>query len=508
MSSCDPELFQNLEKMLSEGDSDNALLEAEAIAKQSKLKDRNKLIFNILHAHALFLVSRPEEAKKLILPIEDQFASLPRHYHLRGVMVIAYSWLKLNNYEESSTYVSIGEDLYVKFDEKEKFFSKETYATLINIKGSIHWYLGYPQQAYQYFFDSYLIRKELGFERYLAGSLNNLGLINLNYGDFSQSFNYFNQALEIYTKHNIKRDMALLQNNLGYLIRMRGNLEEATKLLKKSYNNYESTNNILSIGFPLYNLGGVQFELHNYEQSLEYYQNALDKFTIVDNSIEISRCLFQLVRVGIALKDDVLRDLFLEQLVQLRFNNRESNLIRMREKLGQAFVLKNSERVTEILKAEAIFEAVIDAEIVDIELFILSLKEMSELLLLELKINSNSSKVYDSSKELIGKLREIGLKQSAPIIVIVSMILQSKFSLIDGDLVEALKIIEEAEQLAKEKDLIHIQGIAKKEYENISRELTKWKKFIYDNSKLYERIEHADLIDYLKSIQNILSNDP
>ncbi|MFX1537746.1 MAG: hypothetical protein ACFFDI_26410, partial [Promethearchaeota archaeon] len=86
-------------------------------------------------------------------------------------------------------------------------------------------------------------------------------------------------------------------------------------------------------------------------------------------------------------------------------------------------------------------------------------------------------------------------------------ILQSKFALIEGDLTQAAKILDQAENLAHEKSLGLLEGKVIQEQQLLKDQHRTWQDLITSNASFHERLNQANLRDYIKLALQLKSGE-
>ncbi|RME86488.1 MAG: diguanylate cyclase, partial [Planctomycetota bacterium] len=106
-------------------------------------------------------------------------------------------------------------------------------------------------------------------------SLNNMGVILKELGDFPKSLEYFQKALKMAQE---KGDLTLIPsvlNNIGSLLEEEGNFQEALEFFRKSLNMKLSLSNPSGMAGTLNNIGFLYYLRADYIKALEYYTHAL-----------------------------------------------------------------------------------------------------------------------------------------------------------------------------------------------------------------------------------------
>jgi len=98
---------------------------------------------------------------------------------------------------------------------------------------------------------------------------------------------------------------------------------------------------------------------------------------------------------------------------------------------------------------------------------------------------------------LIYKVHEISLDQQSSQLSVQTLVLKSKFLLLDGDLITASDLLKQAQIITEEKGLYQLHTRVLEQQESFQAELGQWSDLITRIAPLQERIEHARQKDYL-----------
>lgn len=83
-------------------------------------------------------------------------------------------------------------------------------------------------------------------------------------------------------------------------------------------------------------------------------------------------------------------------------------------------------------------------------------------------------------------------------LIIDILILRSKFALVEGDLTQAATILDQAEMTAHEKSLGLLERKVIQEKQLLEQQHQSWQDLITSNASFHDRINQAQLRDYIK----------
>jgi len=135
----------------------------------------------------------------------------------------------------------------------------------------------------------YVFRKELEIYRTLkneartATTLENLGTISLNRGEFKSATSYLLEAKSIFEKTGEKSKLLYIYMKLGQVFSETSDFQDAEKWFQKAVNGALEMDDPLAAGFGLNSLGIVYKKQGRYDAALEKFQAALVKIQNMTN---------------------------------------------------------------------------------------------------------------------------------------------------------------------------------------------------------------------------------
>lgn len=106
--------------------------------------------------------------------------------------------------------------------------------------------------------------------------------------------------------------------------------------------------------------------------------------------------------------------------------------------------------------------------------------------------------VFEEAKSLIHKLDETAISFFD---IIEALILQAKLYIIEGNFQDALELIDQAKNLAEEKNLSSFVEKVSSEKQRFEEDYEKWLGLIQSNSSIQKRLEYSQLEQYIKEAQ-------
>ena len=385
------------------------------------------------------------------------------------------------------------------FEEALKAFSKldnkkET-SKLFNNLGLNSWRIGNLGEALIYFKKCLALSEILDLYPQIAVSHLNIGLIYVNQGELSLALRCFQKCLVISEELNNKRVLSLCLNNMGLIFHAKGEFKQALKYFQDSLALNQELDNKHDIAFCYNNIGEVHSSMGKYNEALEQIEKALFLFQEIGAVPDITLSLSNLVDLSLLLELQEKANLYLQQLKDLDIKE-ENKLISQRYRLANALVMKSSRRAKIKIKSSEILEKLIKEEIIEHQLTIRAMFEYSELLIDELRAFGEEEVLYQI-KLLIQRLDKIANKQNSYSLIIDTLILQAKLSMVEGKLNESQQYLDKAGQIADEKNIQQFASKVSGEKERLKEQYEKWEYLIQSNAPFGSRLEEAQVSEWI-----------
>ena len=374
---------------------------------------------------------------------------------------------------------------------------REMAKTLLNLS-NVYSYKGNLDRAQEYVLRSLKIGEKLGNKRDFALSLNNLGAICERKGDLDKAMEYYQQSLAIHEELGSKHHIALGFGNVGGIYLLKGDLDEALKYQQQSLEMFERAGMKEDIARTLSNIGDTYRRKGESEQAITCYQRSLELNEEMQNNIQISTALCELVCIALDENEMSLAKQHLEKLQQI--NARTDNpFISQRYRVANALSLKAGKRARDMFKAAEILEQLVEEDVIDHSLTVTAMIHLCDLLLSELKMTGEDG-VLRRINDLANQLLEIAKSQASHSLLAETYLLQSKLALIDLDVEKAKELLVQAYDIADEKGLGKLASAVAHERELLSTQLQKWESILEFNPSRREMIDYTHLNGYLEKM--------
>jgi len=161
------------------------------------------------------------------------------------------------------------------YAEAKKINSKSLQASSLNNIGYVHDNLGDFQNALKYYTMSLKITEEIGDKKNLAGSLHNIGSLFKGQGDIRGALEYYERSLKIWEEIGDKHGLAASLNNIGNIYDNQGDIPKALDYYGKSLKIREENNDKRGVGSSLHNIGFVYSNQGDIPKALDYFSRSL-----------------------------------------------------------------------------------------------------------------------------------------------------------------------------------------------------------------------------------------
>jgi len=206
---------------------------------------------------------------------ESQF----RTAQLQLALALSRFWLVRGNWEEGLTCLLrvISPDCVRQFDR----------SWALNSCGNFACQLGRYDEATRHYEGSLAIRRELGDQRGIAATLNNLGIVYLYQGDYERAEPLFWEALSLLRKLGFERGIAPCLNNLASVRVKRRDYAGAEKNAKEALEIFKKVGNDLGVAASLAELGKLAMSQKEIDRARSCFEESLALSRDLDEKVGI-----------------------------------------------------------------------------------------------------------------------------------------------------------------------------------------------------------------------------
>lgn len=362
--------------------------------------------------------------------------------------------------------------------------------------GSIHLRKGHLELALTFFNRGLQAAEELGEQPHIAGTYRGIGIEYRNVGELESALKYFNRSLAIFQELDHKRGVVSTLIAMGLCANLKGEPTVAIRHHEKALALAEEMGETFNIGEARFALGKNFQMTGDREKALKNMELALQLFKESNNYYQIAMVLFQLIILTLELEQLQGATDYLKALKEVS-GKMGHNEVKFRAKLGEAMIQKHSQDMLEIGLSLKTAQELVAEEYTPQDLKRLALLNACELLLIELKFIKKPESLQ-KLRDYISMLENIARQQNSQFLLVHTLVLQSKLSLLDLDIEQASNLLDQAATIAQEKGLKSLANQVVNEQNALKAEVEKWVSITENNSPLVERIEQARMKDYLE----------
>ncbi|MFW9994901.1 MAG: tetratricopeptide repeat protein, partial [Candidatus Odinarchaeota archaeon] len=359
-------------------------------------------------------------------------------------------------------------------------------------KGSIHIQLGNLDSSIKHFRKSIEIKKDDNDE-HLASAYNGLGISFCSQGNLNSSLKYLKQALANYVQLKNQSGISTAYNNIGVVYELRGEYELAIECYEISLAIQKELGNKLVVAVLKANIGSTCIPLEDYQKALKFLKESLELIQEVHNDYHYSNMLVLMIDLLLAAdfeSEDVKK--YLEQLEKLHVAHEDNLLIKTRYECAKALVLKTNDRLIDKMKAQAIFEQIVQSKVLKLDITVRALLNLVDLLLLEFKSTENVE-ILHKVEQLITRLLTIGKEQKNYLVQIKALLLKSKLEVLNLRITEAEEFLEQAKLICEDKGLTKLTMAVIEEQESLISKRKDWKDLVKEKISYQERLELTEI---------------
>ena len=328
---------------------------------------------------------------------------------------------------------------------------KNAEADILNNICKIYLWKGDFGPALEHCLQSSSLSEEISNNDLIANALYSKSLIYNHLGEFDRSIKDLERCLSIREEINDKIGISETLNALSYVFFLKGELNQATIYLNQGQDILQTLDSNIGIDDILETLGMILYQRGEYEKAIEQLVRCMELRENQKSKKEYASALFWLILVNVENNSLEEAQDYLKKMQKIveKQNNLISNL---KYRLASALILKKSNNLDIIRKARNIFNEIISSDLIDIGLYAITLFNLCELYLKQMHI----SNTLDDMKNLT-VMNEKHLKLAEEIeshtMFAENFWLQANVSLMQQNLSEAKLLLDQAEQITKEKGL-------------------------------------------------------
>ncbi len=413
---------------------------------------------------------------------------------------------QLGEYKQSIKNIRKAKDLFTSLSGKEQNLTSFRWARIIFSEGIQFWYDGDIDGAIQKLQEVIEIQKYGEKNSEYVRSLSNYGRMLCEKGNFREGLPLLEEALQLEQSIGNQASIATILGNIGRINHLKGHLEEALHYLQESLSMWESMEDYSQIRFNLANIGTIYRQKGDYHQALNYIQRSVAIAEKIGNPNELSWFLFEMFRVYLEMGALENAQISLAKLYNYKLLT-VNKKIHLRYRLAKALMLRKKGRAKDLFMAQDIFKNVVDEPIIEQEITQIALLNLCELILIEMRLN-NTSQLNEELDFVIAKLLEIAENQHSYLLWAEIYLLKAKLALIDLNIEEAKKNLNQAQLFAEDSGLLRVAMKISEEHDKLIAQQQIWESFQEKNASFLERAEIVGLDGFMHNIVHQKGIDP
>ena len=270
-------------------------------------------------------------------------------------------------------------------------------------------------------------------------------------------------------------------------------------LKKKYYSNWIEA-------YLRHSLAKLYYLQDNFLKAKENYIESLSIRELNFDFIGMSQCLFDLIIIELE-DNNLSKAMFYLEILNTNYKKNNNSLIHCRYQIAKALTQKNKERLYDKALAFKTLKDILEKKSLNEELKVIAVLETCDLLIIEFQatgcnapLEEIHSLLEDLNKSLEGKRTKYSLQ-------IETLLFRSQIFLLQGNIVEANRLINEARKLVDKHNTLSAKFSPKieRKQEYIIEQLNKWKNALADQKVEDIRIElnEVHLTNYIRDLRKI-----
>lgn len=489
-----------------QGNFNKALQMVEARENSEDLDPEELLAGKILKSRILTEMGDYEDSLQLIeVALADSKRLNKPLFEIDACIAKAWTLENRGKYNESLDVLNLGEQIIKKLESTSPARITQRRASLMCQKGRNICRQGDLEGAMPLLEQSLTLYAELEDQFGILFSLRSASLAYYLKGDLTRALGYCQRSLAQSEELGYKISIANALNNIGVVYTTRGEINQALEYYQQSLALFEELGNEKSVGMMFHNIGVVYRGKGLLNQALDFLQRALLLAEEVGGNVTISNILYWLISLAIDTNSLKQARQYLERLEKINDQERHK-VINQCYCLSEALLLRQSPRIRDKAKAQESLQKLSAEEIIFPEYTIQAMFNLCELLLDEFNAYGEDV-VFQEAKAQIEKLGRLGQQQHSVLLSVHILILRAKFAMIEGNLAAARRFLDQAENTAKENQLVLLAEKAFGEKQSLENQYDKWQELIQSNAPFQARVEQARLEEYLVKAKRLVSFD-
>lgn len=486
----------------------NRLIQAEKLIEACKLDEaleilndlvqlegnniQQKVSYQLRKGQILLWQAKYEEAIRLGKEIFKENQKLNKKLHsVDGLILVARGLIVAEKFDNVLVIIEQAESILKSISQLSQNDLMQRKAHITVYRGWIYFQkreIELAQKCMKWTID---LQKELGVTPQIVLAHITMAMImNVVNSEFNLALEYTKKAMSLAVEIKNQFWIALSHLEFGNIYGDIGEFDLSIEHSTKSLIIFKKINNKRWIATLLNNIGYNKGIIGEYDLALEYLEQSLNLYEQV-NSMVIDSCLDSLIFVSLE-KGDIVRARQYFQRLEILYNQKKDRNIRLIYLYNKALIFKLSSRIRDKAKAEELFKQVIEKEPFYFGITIQALIHLCDLLLMELRINSNVE-VIDEINHYIAQLLIIAENSHSYLVLCETYILQSKLALLNLDMKAARRLLTKAQKIAESYGIRRLALKISTEHDELLSQLNMWENFKEPKASLNELLKFTRL---------------
>ncbi len=405
-------------------------------------------------------------------------------------------------------YVQLDADLFWIQDIQDAENS-HLYVELKRLKGIYTRFTGELDLSIEYFNECFAESEKHGDIRMISELYHALGVVYMDTGNYQMALEHINQSIRIKKANGYEVNLGVSYYHKGNISVLKGELTKALEIFARSQELSTKFQDKRLDGLILGKMGLIYERFEEYQTAFDYLNESFRIKKELGNPFDITDTIFHLIRILLNTDRIDLAQQYYDNFLPIFQSNLGNEMINLRKRLIDASFQKNSERIYEQALAQVEFKDIIHDKILDFGLTRYALLNLTDLLLIELRI-TGEEEVLNELLNIINHLHSISIEEESQSINLELLLLKSKISELQLDFDQAQAYLEDALQLAIKTGLRQFETKISTAYDSLLTNLDSWKD--EDKTDILSRIERsefqflvADLIN--KKVEPLTQDD-
>ncbi len=330
-----------------------------------------------------------------------------------------------------------------------------------------------------------------------AGLKRMRGYIYLHKGELDKATELYNQAFPVFEEEQPQGWFSIFSDLVDLSIQ-KGDLDKALEFLKQLAPMYEKRENQFGISGVLTKEGLIYWQKGMQEQALTSIQEGFEIRQKIGHKNLIANSLSYLIQFSVELNNLEAARKYFETLEIINKEVKEKE-VNQSCKYSEALILKRSSDLRDRMKAEVLFDQLLEDDI-SYSVMIQVLLNLCDLLILEMK-ETDDPKVLEKIYNHLNKLQEMVEKNKSHLLHAETIRLNAQLALLEFDVDKARSLLLQALNIAQENKFDRLVLDILQQQEKLTKQSIELRNLEKTTSTISQRMSVIDLNGTVSSIK-------